>query len=67
MSSGRDALAVSLLKGVVSALVLASGFRAVSDDAALMAGPNHGSRARGSRFLNVFNNSARAVSNQSSS
>ena len=35
-----------------------SMIRAVSDDAALMAGPNHGSRARGSRFLNVFNRSA---------
>src|SRR5262249_10828194 len=44
-----------------------SMIRAVSDDAALMAGPNHGSRARGARVLNVFNRSARAVSNQSSS
>src|SRR5215468_7516678 len=32
MSGGRDALSVSLLKAAVSALVLASGFRAVSDD-----------------------------------
>jgi len=44
-----------------------SMIRAVSDDAALMAGPNHGNRALGSRFLNVFNNSPRAVSNQASS
>ena len=44
-----------------------SMIRAVSDDAALMAGPNHGSRARGSRLVNVPNRSARAVSNQASS
>src|SRR5690348_2160544 len=44
-----------------------SMIRAVSDDATLMAGPNHGSRARGSRFRNVFKRSPRAVSNQSSS
>ena len=40
--------------------------RAVSADAALMAGPNHGSLARGSSPAKVVRSSARAASNQSS-
>ena len=44
-----------------------SMIRAVSDDAALMAGPNQGSRARGSRAAKVPIRSARAVSNQARS
>ena len=38
--------------------------RAVSEDAALIAGPNHGSRVAGSRPENVSMSWARAVSNQ---
>ena len=37
------------------------------DVAALMAGPNHGSRALGSSAANALSRSARAVSNQASS
>ena len=44
-----------------------SMIRAVSDEAALMSGPNHGSRARGSRPAKTPMSSARAVSNQVSS
>ena len=44
-----------------------SMIRAVSDDAALIAGPNHGSRARGSSPMKVSMSSARATSNQASS
>jgi len=41
--------------------------RAVSDDAALMGGPNQGSRSLGSSPANVPISSARAVSNHRSS
>ena len=41
--------------------------RAVSDEAALMAGPNQGSRWCGSMVAKVSSSSARAVSNQASS
>jgi hypothetical protein len=44
-----------------------SMIRAVSEDAALMAGPNHGSRVLGSSPANVPIRCARAASNQSSS
>ena len=44
-----------------------SMIRAVSDEAALMAGPNHGRRVAGSRPENVSISWARATSNQASS
>ena len=44
-----------------------SMIRAVSDDAALMAGPNQGSLALGSRTREGADQAARAVSNQASS